>query len=154
MRSVFNRRGEEQRMTRKRLYMSMVGAGVAGLLAVAMVASVSAAPSGLRANPHNVNCGSQPVLAAKDCGPLILTNTTSDPITITNIIYVSGSSTEFPVLGFAPTCTIGVPVEPEASCGLFVRFVPQQSGRRTARLLVTTTDAGDTTIRLAGRGTD
>jgi len=139
---------------RKRLYMSAVGAVVTGLFAGAMVASVAAAPSGLRANPHNVNCGRQPVDAGfKDCGPLILTNTTSDPITITNITYVSGSSTEFPVLGFAPTCTIGLPVQPEASCGLFVRFDPLQSGRRTARLLVST-DAGDTTIRLAGRGTD
>jgi hypothetical protein len=139
---------------RKRVYMSAVGAVVAGLFAVAMVASVSAAPSGLRANPHNVNCGRQPVDAgSKDCGPLILTNTTSDPITITNITYVSGSGTEFPVLGFAPTCTIGVPVQPEASCGLFVRFDPLQSGRRAARLLVST-DAGDTTVRLAGRGTD
>lgn len=141
-------------MNRKPIYVGAMGALVAGLLALAMAAPASAAPSGLRANPHNVNCGRQPVDAGfKNCGPLILTNTTSDPITITNIIYVSGSSTEFPVLGFDPVCTIGVPVEPDASCGLFVRFDPLQSGRRTARLLVST-DVGDTTIRLAGRGTD
>ena len=148
-------------MRRKRLYLSAVGAIVAGLFAVIGVSSASAAPAGgfMVPDVKRVNCGEVSVGA----GPVLCT---PDPITYTNTLppeppipgtqqveAIITSSAEFTTAGRGggPPCGVGQPVP--GSCELDVFFDPAETGRRRATLEMVDGLSHDAIpVRLSGRG--
>jgi hypothetical protein len=140
-------------MRKKRLYVSAVGALVAGLLAVAMAAPASAAPSGLTVDPHHVRCGAQPI----DAGPVTCPSATFTNNTTVNVgvrlIDFSGDTDPF---GLFSGCN-NVTLDPGQSCVVGFDFNPFETGHFSAKLTVQAFLAAfsDTaSVRVSGRGTN
>jgi hypothetical protein len=128
-----------------------IAAGLAGS------APASAAGGGLAPDPQRVNCGVHALGAGvKLCGKVTFTNTTSTPVTVSRVA-VDGDTADFGVngVGFAIHCAPGMVIPPGEFCGLNVVFLPNQTGRRSARLIVEEqTSGGSARVGVAGRGTN
>lgn len=131
----------------------------AGTLAAGLAGSApaSAAGGGLSPDPQRVNCGSQALGAgAKLCAAVTFTNTTSTPVLVSRVA-IEGDRFEFGAngVGFDIPCAPGRLIPLGESCGLNVVFLPSETGRRSARLIVAEDTSGSTArVGVAGRGTE
>ena len=141
-------------MKRKRLYLGMVGALLAGLAALIMAAPASAA-RGLTPDPHHVRCGAQPINSGTfDCGSVTFTNNTSELVEISGFL-VEGDTGDLSPSNAAPgACLAITDLAPGESCFLDVLFFPSQTGHLSLRVTVFAADGTSTTVRFSGRGID
>jgi hypothetical protein len=142
-------------MRRKRLYLSAVGAIVAGLFAVIAVPSASAGGGFMVPDVKKVDCGEVSVDAGPVlCATITYTNTLppgSVPGHEEVIDIISGE--EFPVAGHGggPPCGEGQPVP--GTCELDVFFDPAETGKRKASLLMIDGLSFDANpVKLSGQG--
>jgi hypothetical protein len=143
-------------MRRKRLYVSGIGAIVAGLFAVIGVPSASAGGGFMVPDVKKVDCGEVSV----DAGPVLcatITYTDTLPpdhgLLGPDEIFAITSSDEFPTAGHGggPPCGEDQPVP--GSCQLDVFFDPAETGKRKAELLVIDGLSFDASpVKLVGHG--
>jgi hypothetical protein len=142
-------------MRKERLYVSGLGAIVAGLFAVIGVSSASAAGGYMVPDVKKVDCGEVSVDAgAVPCATITYTNTLPPGSVLGHeeVIDII-SSEEFPVagLGGGPPCGVGQPVP--GSCELDVFFDPAETGKRKADLLMIDGLSFDANgVKLSGHG--
>lgn len=91
-------------------------------------------------------------VAAGSAGPvetIVLTNDGNLPGSFFIAVVAGGSVGSFQLID--ESCT-AAPVEPGATCTVQIRFVPQESGPKTARLALFGEDDGGTMVMLTGEG--
>jgi hypothetical protein len=135
-----------------RLSLSLLTAAVATAALAVPVAGAAPAKPSLTPSVSRLNCGDQAVDAGvKACGPVTFTNTTSQGI------FVGGTGWEEPYVDFyesGSTCTSAITLAPGQSCTIDVTFNPTDTGRRSAKLMLSDGTLGTkTSVRLVGFGT-
>lgn len=127
----------------------------AELQAYAYGATFTAALSGfggraqLLADSSPVEFGALPVGSASPVTPIVLTNHGNLPANVFIAVIAGGSIASFQLID--EDCTWG-PVAPGESCTAEVRFTPQVTGPKTARLAFFGDDDGGAMAELSGEG--
>ncbi len=127
----------------------------AELQAYAYGATFTAALSGfggralLLAEPETVEFGGLPVGSAGPVTPVVLTNHGNLPANVFIAVIAGGSVASFQLID--EDCTWG-PIAPGESCTAEVRFTPQVTGPKSARLAFFGDDDGGAMALLSGEG--
>lgn len=135
-----------------RTYSTLLAAAAAAASLAIPVADAAAARSGLTASVNRLDCGSQVVTAgAKACGSVSFTNTTSSSVQVQSPQLDESGASDFAFT--SSTCIAASYLAPGESCTVSVAFNPVATGRRSAKLVLPSSLATATTVRLQGLGT-
>lgn len=105
--------------------------------------------SAVEASANPFDFGALPVGSVGPVTPVVLTNHGNVGTAFFIAVIAGGSVSSFQLID--EDCTMA-PIEPGESCTVWVRFVPQVTGSRTARLAMFGEDDGGAMVALEGEG--
>ncbi len=101
-------------------------------------------------SPASLSFGSQPLYTWSQPQNVTVTNTGTEPLTVTGFTFAGASANDFSLASWG----CGGSVAPGSSCQLGIRFAPAGPGSRVATLTVLSDDpAGPASVPLTGTGT-
>jgi nucleoid-associated protein YgaU len=106
----------------------------------------------ISADPTAIDFGLQDVASNSAVRESTVTNTGTEPVTLTDIALTDGSPAQFSrVSGLPSDCAVGATLAGNETCKLRARFVPQAAGVKSATITLTSS-AGPATVVLSGTG--
>jgi hypothetical protein len=103
----------------------------------------------IKAEPTAIDYGLEDVGANLTAKESTVTNTGSEPVTLTDIGLTGASSELLRASGLPTDCAVGATLNANESCKLRARFVPRTAGAKSA-MLTLTSSAGEATVALSG----
>jgi hypothetical protein len=100
--------------------------------------------------PNPVDFGALPVGSVGPITPIVVSNNGNVATSFFIAVIAGGSVASFQLID--EDCT-GAPLDPGASCTAYVRFTPQVTGPKAARLALFGDEEGGTMVMLTGEGT-